>query len=111
MDETAPYEGVGGVVVFITSSNIVVSARKYISVVCVLAWPSHKATLRMSPVDCRIIIAHECRLCRWRHRRYYVSFLTMLGSSRTRPVFPGEFSVTGRIVFAPSLGPASAHGD
>jgi hypothetical protein len=60
VDETAPYEGVGGVVVFITSSNIVVSARKYISVVCVLAWPSHKATLRMSPVDCRIIIAHEC---------------------------------------------------
>jgi hypothetical protein len=106
VDETAPYEGVGGVVVFITSSNIVVSARKYISVVCVLAWPSHKATLRMSPVDCRIIIAHECRLCRWRHRRYYVSFLTMLGTLGFALCFPANSPVTGHIVLAPSLSPA-----
>jgi hypothetical protein len=33
------------------SRSVLVSVRTYISVVCVLACPSHNATLRMSPVD------------------------------------------------------------
>ena len=43
-----------------TSRSVVVSARRYISVVCVLACPSHNATLRMSPVEWSIRRAHEC---------------------------------------------------
>jgi transposase-like protein len=69
----------GGVVSFVTSSRVVVSTRRYISVVCVLVCPSHKATFRMSPVDCRIIIwlCHSCR-------RHYRQLLQML-QKKARP--------------------------
>ena len=43
------------------SSFTVGSARTYISVVCMLAWPSQRETFRRSLVVCKIIIAQPCR--------------------------------------------------
>ena len=40
------------------------STRKYISVVCIFAWPSHRETFRRSFVACRIANAQVClRTC------------------------------------------------
>jgi hypothetical protein len=56
------------------------SMRVYISVVCMLAWPSHRETLRKSLVACKTVSAQVCRLCLRRHRRHYVPFLTISGN-------------------------------
>jgi hypothetical protein len=46
----SPLRRLSGLSGLIASSICVGSARKYISVVCTLAWPSQSATLRISPV-------------------------------------------------------------
>ena len=43
-----------------TSSFSIGSVRRYISVLWMLAWPSHRDTLRMSPVASRVWTAQEC---------------------------------------------------
>jgi hypothetical protein len=46
----SPLRRLSGLSGLIASSICVGSARRYISVVCTLAWPSQSATLRISPV-------------------------------------------------------------
>ena len=58
-------------------SLIRISACKYTSVLSVDSWPSHRAiTVRSTPRQSRAIAA-VWRLCSYRDRRHYISFLTM----------------------------------
>ena len=65
-----PFLMPGGSPAASTSSFSIGSVRRYISVLWMLAWPSHRDTLRMSPVASRVWTAQEWRLCRARHRRH-----------------------------------------
>ena len=78
-----------------TSSNVVVSARRYISVVWVLAWPNHNATFRMSPVERSIMSAHECLLYLRRYSRHYVSRLTAVSGGVDPRNYGGEVRIPG----------------
>jgi len=60
----------GGVVAINISSFSSGSALRYISVLFKSACLNHNDTFLISWVALRVCIAHECRLCRARHRRH-----------------------------------------
>jgi hypothetical protein len=58
------------------------------SVVCVLAWPSHSETLRRSRVACSVLSAQVWRLCRARHKRHAFAVGTLLRWYRAGKAIP-----------------------
>ena len=87
-----------------TSSFSIGSVRRYISVLWMLAWPSHRDTLRMSPVASRVWTAQEWRLCLARDSRHYIECMTMSCNPASILVLSASERGDGDIVRTPSIG-------
>src|SRR5215510_1480029 len=71
------------------------SVVRYTWVVSTLSWPSQSAMVAISTPAWRRCMAVVCLLCRSRHSRHYLPFLTMLGNLSASTDVAGSYRLQG----------------